>query len=57
MGEAEDKTKVMGRKVALTLIIITATTVLAYYGKMNADVGVVFGAAIASFNYALRNSG
>lgn len=55
--EDEIQSKFMGRKVSITLLIIGATTVLAYYTKMNGDVAMVFTGAIASFNYALRNSG
>lgn len=51
-----EENKFMGRKVAITTGVLIATTVLAYYGKMNGDVAMVFTGAIASFNYALRNS-
>ena len=57
--ELDDKayTKYRGRKFLITAATIALTTGLAYFGKMNGDVAMVFAAAIGSFNYALRNSG
>ena len=53
----ENETKFMGRKVTLTFTVVFLTAALAYFKVMNDDVALVFAVAIASFNYALRNSG
>lgn len=52
-----DASKFAGRKVTITIGVVIATTALAYFDKMNGDIAMVFTGAIASFNYALRNSG
>ena len=53
---SDQQYKFMGRKVALTTLCVLLTAGLAYVGKMDNDVAMVFTGAIASFNYALRNS-
>lgn len=55
--ENSEKSKWEGRKVVLTSVTVLLTAALAYYGKMDNNVAMVFTGAIASFNYALRNSG
>ena len=57
MAAAKAKAKFMGRKVTLTFVVVGLTALLAYYTKMDSNVAMVFTGAIASFNYALRNSG
>lgn len=49
--------KHLSRKFLITGLTIACATVLAFYGKMDANVGLVFGAAIGSYNWAnLRES-
>ena len=55
--EFETRKRFGGRKATITTSIIALTALLAYFGKMNGDVALVFTGAIASFNYALRNTG
>jgi hypothetical protein len=55
--EFETRKRFGGRKAMITSGIIVLTAVLAYYGRMDNDVALVFTGAIASFNYALRNTG
>jgi hypothetical protein len=44
--------KFLSRKFIITTVILVSTTALAYFGKMNGDVALVFGACVASYNYA-----
>ena len=44
--------KFMSRKFLVTVFVLGATTTLAYVGKMNGDVALVFGACVAAYNYA-----
>jgi len=44
--------KFSSRKFMVTAATIAVTTGLAYFGKMNGDVSLVFAAAIASYNWA-----
>ncbi len=47
----------LSRKFLITGLVVAVTTFLAFYSKMDANVGLVFGAAIASYNWAnLRQS-
>lgn len=49
--------KHLSRKFLITGLVIGVTTFLAFHGKMDANVGLVFGAAIGSYNWAnLRQS-
>lgn len=40
------------RKLLVTVAIIVATTVLAVFGRMDANVGLVFSACVAAYNWA-----
>jgi len=53
----KEESKYLGRKVLLNTAILGCTMLLAMQGKMTADVALVFTGIVASFNYALRNSG
>jgi hypothetical protein len=47
----------MSRKFIVTMSAMGLTVLLAFYGKMDANIGLVFGAAIAAYNWAnLRQS-
>ena len=47
----------MSRKFIVTMAAMGLTVLLAFHGKFDANVGLVFGAAIASYNWAnLRQS-
>lgn len=47
----------LSRKFIVTTLGMILTTFLAYHGKMDANVGLVFGAAIGAYNWAnLRQS-
>ena len=52
----KDEAEFMGRKVTITIGTVFLTAGLAYFGKMDGDVAMVFATAIGSLNYALRNS-
>jgi len=51
-GTDNTKNKYASRKFMVTAATIVVTTGLAYFGKMNGDVSLVFAAAIASYNWA-----
>jgi len=40
------------RKFLITALVVVCTTVLAYLGKMDANVSFVFAASIAAYNWA-----
>ncbi|MCP5010654.1 MAG: hypothetical protein GY942_11785 [Aestuariibacter sp.] len=42
----------LSRKLLVTTLAIVCTTALAAFEKMDANVGLVFGAGIAAFNWA-----
>jgi len=44
--------KFASRKFIITVVGVLGTFALAYFGKMTQDVGIVVGAAIASYNWA-----
>ena len=47
----------MSRKFIVTMSAMVLTVFLAFHGKMDANVGLVLGAAIAAYNWAnLRQS-
>lgn len=47
----------LSRKFIVTMTAMGMTVFLAFYGKMDANVGLVLGAAIAAYNWAnLRQS-
>ena len=52
-----EESRHLSRKFLITALTIVCATVLAFYGKMDANVGLVFGGAIGSYNWAnLRES-
>ncbi len=42
----------LSRKFIVTIAVVVCTTVLAAYERMDANVGLAFGACIAAFNWA-----